>query len=74
MAGLLLIRLSGYNGNGRQGAALYFEGKGNNIMLFYIIQIGISLALIYGGLSGEYVLRGTNSSIALVGVGVLWLI
>jgi hypothetical protein len=34
----------------------------------------LSIGLIIGGLSGEFVLRGTNSSEALVAVGVLWLI
>jgi hypothetical protein len=39
-----------------------------------IIGIGISLVMIIGGLSGELVLRGTNSSTALVIVGVLLLV
>jgi len=34
----------------------------------------ISVGLIVGGLSGELVLRGTDSSAALVAVGALWLI
>ena len=39
-----------------------------------IFGILISLALIIGGLSGKLVLRGTNSSTALVIVGILFLI
>ena len=43
-------------------------------MAWKIIQLLISVGLIIGGLSGEFVLRGTDSSAALVAVGVLWLI
>lgn len=39
-----------------------------------IIGIIISFGLIWGGLSGELVLRGTNSSIALVVVGCIFLV
>jgi hypothetical protein len=42
-------------------------------MLWNILQLLISIGLIIGGLSGEMVLRGTNSSLALVAVGFLWL-
>jgi hypothetical protein len=42
-------------------------------MFWNILQILISIGLIIGGLSGEMVLRGTNSSLALVVVGFLWL-
>lgn len=43
-------------------------------MVGRIIGIIISIGLIWGGLSGELVLRGTNSSIALVVVGCIFLI
>ena len=43
-------------------------------MVWKIIQMVFSVGLIVGGLSGELVLRGTDSSAALVAVGVLWLI
>ena len=43
-------------------------------MVWVIIQFIGSIALIVGGISGEFVLRGTNSSPALVAVGILWLI
>lgn len=43
-------------------------------MVGRIIGILISLGLIIGGLSGKLVLRGTDSSMALVIVGVLFLI
>lgn len=39
-----------------------------------IIQLLFSVGLIVGGVSGTFVLRGTDSSAALVAVGVLWLI
>lgn len=39
-----------------------------------IIGILVSIALIVAGLSGEYVLKGTESSVALVVVGVLFLV
>lgn len=39
-----------------------------------IIGIIISIGIIIAGLSGEFVLRGTNSSIALVVAGVIFLI
>lgn len=42
-------------------------------MAWIIVQILISIGLIIGGLSGNFVLRGTDSSTALVAVGVLWL-
>lgn len=40
----------------------------------YLGIIIISIGLIIAGLSGEFVLRGTDSSIALVGVGVIFLV
>jgi uncharacterized membrane protein YfcA len=43
-------------------------------MIGKIIGILISIGLIIGGLSGEFVLRGTDSSTGLVIVGVLFLI
>ena len=43
-------------------------------MIGRIIGILVSVALIIMGLSGEYVLKGTESSTALVVVGVLFLI
>jgi hypothetical protein len=43
-------------------------------MVWRIIQLLISVGLIIGGLSGELVLLGTNSSIALVIAGVIWLL
>ncbi len=39
-----------------------------------IINLIISIGLIIGGLSGQLVLRGTNSSGLLIAVGVLYLI
>ena len=42
-------------------------------MFWNIIQLLLSVGLIIGGLSGEMVLRGTNSSSALVVFGFLWL-
>lgn len=42
-------------------------------MSWKIIQLLLSISLIIGGLSGNFVLRGTNSSAALVAVGLLWL-
>jgi len=48
--------------------------KGANIMMWKIIQLIFSIGLIIGGLSGNFVLRGTNSSAALVAFGVLWFI
>ena len=42
-------------------------------MAWKIIQIFLSIGLIIGGLSGELVLKGTNSSVLLVVVGVLLL-
>ncbi len=42
-------------------------------MFWKISQLLISLAMIFAGLSGEYVLRGTNSSPALVVFGFGWL-
>ena len=43
-------------------------------MIGRIVGLLISIALIIMGLSGEYVLKGTESSTALVVVGVLFLI
>ena len=43
-------------------------------MIGRIIGILVSVALIIMGLSGEYVLKGTESSIALVVVGFLFLL
>ena len=43
-------------------------------MIWKIIQLIISIGLIVGGLSGELVLRGTDSSAALVVFGVFWLV
>ncbi|MBQ9545907.1 MAG: hypothetical protein IJU90_01280 [Bacteroidales bacterium] len=42
-------------------------------MISRIIGIIISIVLIIAGLSGSFVLKGTNSSIALVVVGAIWL-
>jgi len=42
--------------------------------MWKIIQLLFSIGLIIGGLSGNFVLRGTNSSAALVAFGVLWLV
>lgn len=39
-----------------------------------IIGILLSIGLIVAGLSGQFVLRGTNSSTALVVAGIIWLI
>jgi hypothetical protein len=39
-----------------------------------IIGLIISIGLIIAGLSGEFVLKGTNSGLALAGFGFLWLI
>lgn len=39
-----------------------------------ILSLLGSIAMIIAGASGEYVLRGTESSMGLVIVGVLWLI
>jgi hypothetical protein len=43
-------------------------------MFWNILQLLISIGLIIGGLSGKMVLRGTDSSLALVAVGFLWLV
>lgn len=43
-------------------------------MIGRIIGILVSVALIIMGLSGEYVLKGTDSSTALVVVGFLFLL
>lgn len=43
-------------------------------MIWKVIQLFISAGLVAGGLSGKLVLRGTDSSAALVAVGALWLI
>ena len=42
-------------------------------MAWKILQLLVSIGLIIGGLSGEYVLRGTESSTALVVAGFAWL-
>lgn len=42
-------------------------------MVGRIIGLIISLALIIAGLSGNFVLKGTNSSTALVVIGLLFL-
>jgi len=47
------------------------SGKGLGWKIFGLL---FSVALIFGGLSGEFVLRGTNSSTALVVAGILFLI
>ena len=47
---------------------------GNTSMGWKIVGLFISMALIVGGLSGELVLRGTNSSTGLVVVGCLFLV
>lgn len=39
-----------------------------------ILSLFGSIAMIIGGASGRFVLRGTNSSTGLVVAGVLWLI
>ena len=43
-------------------------------MIGKIIGLIISLALIIAGLSGNFVLKGTNSSAALVIVGAIFLV
>ena len=43
-------------------------------MVWNIIGLMISIGLIIAGLSGSFVLRGTNSSTALVIAGVIFLI
>lgn len=43
-------------------------------MVGRIIGLIISLALIIAGLSGNFVLKGTNSSTALVVIGLIFLI
>lgn len=43
-------------------------------MVWNIIGLIISIGLIIAGLSGSFVLRGTNSSTALVIAGVIFLI
>ncbi len=43
-------------------------------MVGRIIGLIISLALIIAGLSGSFVLKGTNSSTALVVIGLIFLI
>ena len=43
-------------------------------MVARIIGLIISIGLIIAGLSGEFVLKGTNSGMALVAVGALFLI
>ena len=42
-------------------------------MISYIVQIALSMAIMFGGLSGFMVLKGTNSDIALVLAGAAWL-
>ena len=43
-------------------------------MVARIIGLIISIGLIIAGLSGEFVLKGTNSSAALVIVGAIFLV
>jgi hypothetical protein len=43
-------------------------------MVGRIIGLIISVGLIIAGLSGQFVLKGTNSSTALVGAGIVFLI
>ena len=43
-------------------------------MVFRIIGLLISIGLIVAGLSGDFVLKGTESSTALVVAGVVFLI
>ena len=43
-------------------------------MVGRIIGVLISIGLIIAGLSGEFALRGTNSSTALVVAGIIFLI
>lgn len=47
---------------------------GDNKMVGRIIGLIISIALIIAGLSGSFVLKGTNSSMALVVFGVVLLV
>lgn len=46
----------------------------NNNMVVRIIGLIISIAMIILGLNGGFVLKGTNSSMALVIVGVVFLV
>ena len=43
-------------------------------MVGRIIGLIISLVMIIGGLSGAFVLKGTNSSVALVVIGFIFLV
>ena len=43
-------------------------------MVSIIIGIVISLGLIIAGISGEYVLKGTDSSVALIIAGCIFLV
>lgn len=43
-------------------------------MVFYIIGIIVGLGLIIAGFSGEYVWKGTDSSLALIVIGAIFLI
>ena len=43
-------------------------------MVGKIIGLIISLVMIIGGLSGAFVLKGTNSSVALVVIGFIFLV
>lgn len=60
------------------GKTMIEEGRAENVKkgshTGAIIGIFISIGLIIAGLSGDFVLRGTNSSTALVVVGCLYLI
>ena len=47
---------------------------GDNKMVGRIIGLIISIALIIAGLSGSFVLKGTNSSMALVVFGAVLLV
>ena len=51
-----------------------FKKMGNGSLGWKIFGLFISIGLIAGGLSGEFVLRGTNSNEALVVFGCLFLI
>jgi hypothetical protein len=44
-----------------------------SIIFWLILQTLLSIAMIVGGLSGEFVFRGTNSSVLLVVAGFIWL-
>jgi uncharacterized membrane protein YhaH (DUF805 family) len=54
------------------GKATVSSGSGS--MFWKIIQLLISIALIIAGASGQFVLRGTNSSELLIVFGCIWLV